>query len=194
MFAYIKYVLFSHAFFKYTLTSFQWNSIKHTHLSLSYYKNYGEHYRYCYIIHFEIQYMQGYVNCVLKKGQFCVNILKILHSCINFVCFHVLCGFFPILHFMNHICNKFHENAQLCDKYSNFLSFLPYFTSFLIFLHLWKFRVFCFFMVPFHFFHYKKIYKIQHFLFCFHKCLLFMQCFSFRQWDVKVLIPPNKIN
>ncbi len=26
-------------------------------LGLSYYKNYGKHYRYCYIIHFEIQYM-----------------------------------------------------------------------------------------------------------------------------------------
>ncbi len=91
-------------------------------------------------------------SCVKKKANSALIFSKFCISCINFFDY-VLCEFFLILHFIHHICNKFHENGQLCNKYFNFLCFLPCFTYFQIFLHLWRFRVFCFFLVPFHFFH-----------------------------------------
>ncbi len=54
MFAYIKYLFFSLMLFLNILLS---SEIPQICLDQSYYKNYGKHYRYCCIKHFEIQYM-----------------------------------------------------------------------------------------------------------------------------------------
>ncbi len=59
MFAYIKYLFFSPMLFL-NLHLFHSSEIPlntQISLDLSYYKKYGKHYRYCYIIHLEIQYM-----------------------------------------------------------------------------------------------------------------------------------------
>ncbi len=59
MFAYIKYLFFSPMLFLniHLLLSSEITLNTQICLCLSYYKNDGKHYRYCYIIHFEIQYM-----------------------------------------------------------------------------------------------------------------------------------------
>ncbi len=99
MFAYIKYLFFSPMLFLniHLLLSSEIPLNTQICLCLSYYKNYGKHYRYCYIIHFEIQYMH-YKHTKVKLIFYILIITNmtfpfiffnisdtIFHSCLSFL-------------------------------------------------------------------------------------------------------------